>query len=116
MRHAKKGRKFGRVAGPRRALLRNLATSLVLAEKITTTQARAKEIRPLVERLVTKGRQNTILMRRELQKFVLTEAALLKILNDLSPRYKTRPGGYTRITKLSARKGDGAELARIEFV
>ncbi|MEI7741096.1 MAG: 50S ribosomal protein L17 [bacterium] len=116
MRHLRKGRKFGRVAASRKAFLRGLATSLVVDEKMTTTVARAKEIRPIVERLVTRGRDNTLVTRRYLSRYLLTEAAVLKVLNDLGARYKDRNGGYTRIIKMSTRKGDGAELARIEFI
>jgi len=116
MRHNVKGRKFGRVAGPRKAFLRNLVSSLVLHEKMTTTVARAKEVRPIVEKLVTKGRTNTLATRRYLSQYLMTEAAVLKVLNDLGVRYKARAGGYTRITKLANRKGDNAEMAKIEFV
>jgi len=116
MRHNRVGRKFGRLAGPRKAFLRALVTSLIVDEKMTTTVARAKEVRPLVERLVTRGRENTLVARRYLGRHLLTEIAVLKVLNDYGPRYKDHKGGYTRITKMVSRKGDGADMARIEFV
>ena len=116
MRHRTQGRKFGRVEGPRKAMLRALATSLMLDEKITTTSARAKEIRPLVEHLLSRARENTLTARRELSEYLYTERAVLKVLNNLAPRYKARTGGYTRITKMLTRKGDGAEMSRIELL
>lgn len=97
-------------------MFRNLATSLVVSEKLTTTEAKAKSLRPIVERLVTRGRESTLTNRRFLMSYLMTEKATLKVLNDLGVRYKTRKGGYTRITKLMPRKGDGAKMARIEFV
>ena len=116
MRHRKVGRKFGRVRGPRKALLKNLATSLVLYEKIKTTEAKAKEIRGVVEPLVTKGKQNTISVRRYLLARLATESAVKKILEVLGPRYLERRGGYTRTVKLNRRQGDGAQLVLVEFI
>lgn len=116
MRHRRSTTTLDRKNGPRRALLRNLATSLVVYEHINTTLAKAKAIRPMVERLITKGKTKTLHARRELLKVLLTEKAVNKILEELGPRYATRPGGYTRIIKLGARKGDGAEVAQIQLV
>jgi large subunit ribosomal protein L17 len=116
MRHRRVGATLDRKAGPRRALLRNLATAVVLYEHVTTTLAKAKAVRPLVERLITKGRKKTLATRRDLMKTVTMETAVNKILEELGPRYATRPGGYTRIIKLNPRKGDGASMAQIQLV
>lgn len=107
---------MGREAGARRALLRNLATSVVLFERVRTTEAKAKEIRPFVERLVTMGKQPTLTARRRLAAVLQTDGAVRKILEVLGPRYATRSGGYTRIIKLGRRRGDAAPMAQIEFV
>lgn len=98
------------------ALLRNLATSVVLHEKVRTTEAKAKAIKPVVERAVTSSRVNTLHTRRKLLSYFLDEQAVKKLLEDLGPRYKTRPGGYMRITKLGKRSGDAAPMVQIEFV
>lgn len=116
MRHRVKKTTLGRLKGPREAMLRNLAASVILHEKVTTTHAKAKAIRPIVEKLITRGADHTLNNRRILQKYLFDEKAVLKILNNLGPRYKERPGGYTRITKLANRKGDNASMAVIEFV
>lgn len=116
MRHLKKGKTLDRKRGPRRALLRGLASNLVLYEKIKTTQARAKTLRPLVERLVTLSKNPSLAHRRLLLKTLYTEGAVKKCLEVLGPRYKERAGGYTRIIKLKQRQGDGAPIVLIEFV
>jgi large subunit ribosomal protein L17 len=116
MRHRRVGKTLDRKSAPRRALLRNLATSVILYEHVNTTLAKAKAVRPIVERLITKGRKKTLHARRELLKVLTIESAVNKILEELGPRYATRPGGYTRIIKLGARKGDGAEVAQIQLV
>ena|SRR5258708_2838782 len=117
MRHLKKGKKFGRLRGPRRSFLRNLANDLVRAGKITTTEARAREIRPVVEHLVTIGKKQTLSARRLLLSRMHNEKVAMKVYEDLAPRYASRTGGYLRITKMSkARKRDGSRLATIEFV
>lgn len=116
MRHRRAGKTLDRKSAPRRALLRNLATSLIVHEHINTTLAKAKAMRPLVEKLITKGKAKSLHARRELMKTVLTEQAVVKLLEELGPRYATRPGGYTRIVKLNARKGDGADMAQIQLV
>lgn len=116
MRHRRTGKTLDRKSAPRRALLRNLATSVVLYEHVNTTLAKAKAVRPLVERLITKGRAKSLTTRRELMKVLTVESAVNKILEELGPRYATRPGGYTRIIKLGSRKGDGAETAQIQLV
>jgi large subunit ribosomal protein L17 len=117
MRHRKKGKILDRKIGPRKALLRNLAASLIIYEKIKTTRAKAKAVRPIVEKLITKGKRGTTLeIRRELLKYLYLKNAVRKILEDLGPRYKNRPGGYTRIVNLGRRQGDGGEIVQIELV
>lgn len=116
MRHRSKKVTLDRKAGPRKALMKNLATQLILYEKISTTEAKAKALRPYVERLITKGKKNTLAARRALLRVLPVENAVKKVLEELGPRYATRPGGYTRITKLGVRLGDAARIARIEFL
>lgn len=116
MRHRRTGRTLDRSSSARKALLRGLATSVVLYEHVNTTLAKAKAVRPLVERLITKGKKKTLVSRRQLMQVLLSESAVNKVLEELGPRYSTRPGGYTRIIKLGSRKGDGAEVAQIQLV
>lgn len=116
MRHNKKGKVFGREKGPREAMLRNLAQSVILYENVNTTLAKAKAVRPLVEKLITTGRQKTLITRRALSRVLTIESAVNKILEELGPRYATRPGGYTRIIKLGTRAGDGAEIAQLQLI
>ncbi len=117
MRHKYKGRKFGRNAGHRKALLMNLAKAVIKHESIETTVPKAKDIRPLVEKLITRGRDNSLHSRRELCSFFGNDHEIVnKILNDLSPRFANRPGGYLRIVKTGYRQGDAAPMAIIQFV
>lgn len=116
MRHRKVGKTLDRKAAPRRALLRNLATSLVLYERVQTTKAKAKAVAPYVERMITVGKEKTLHARRELLKELTTPSAVEKVLSELGPRYLERRGGYTRITKIGHRSGDAAEMVQIEFV
>lgn len=116
MRHRKKGKILDRKKESRKALLRSLATNLILHEKIKTTEAKAKAVKPIVEKLITKGKTGDLHARRELIKYLYLENAVKKVLEDLSPRYKERKGGYTRIVKLGARQGDAAKMVQIEFV
>lgn len=97
-------------------MLKNLATSLVLHDKVHTTDAKAKAVRPFIERLVTRAKAPTLAHRRMLLTQLLTEGAVRKMLEVIGPRYKERNGGYTRITKTGVRKGDSAKMAVIEFV
>ncbi|MCR4279245.1 MAG: 50S ribosomal protein L17 [Candidatus Zambryskibacteria bacterium] len=115
MRHHNANRKFGRKTNQRNALLKSLAYSLALKGKIKTTEAKAKELRPYMEKLVTLGKKETLASRRLLESRVGKEAAK-KIATDLAPSYKERAGGYLRITKMVRRKSDGAPQAVIEFV
>lgn len=116
MRHRKKGRGLSRSPSHRKALLRNLAASLFLHERITTTTARAKELRPYAERLVTMAKRGDLHARRLAARRISDRAVLGKLFDEIGPRYAERPGGYVRILKLGNRKGDAAEMARIELV
>jgi large subunit ribosomal protein L17 len=115
MRHGNHNRKFGRETDQRHALLKSLARSLVLKGRITTTEARAKEIRPLVEKLVTRGKSATVANRRLLIA-QLGDATTANKLIKTAESYKERSGGYTRIVKMLPRKGDASPMALIEFV
>lgn len=115
MRHHNSNRKFGRETNQRKALIKSLAYSLALKGKIKTTEAKAKELRPYMEKLVTLGKKEGQASRRLLVSRVGAEAAK-KIFTDISPAYKIRAGGYVRITKMIRRKTDGAPQAIIEFV
>lgn len=116
MRHRKSGKILGRKKGPREALLRNMATSFVLYEKIQTTEAKAKALKPVVEKYITRSKEDTLHNRRELLKYFYDEKAVKKMFDVIAPRYKDRPGGYTRITKLGYRQGDSAPMVQIELV
>lgn len=117
MRHLKKGKKFNRLRGPRISFMRNLANDLIRSGSIETTEARAKAIRPVVEKLVTSAKKQTLAARRTILSRVNNQKIAAKLYNDLGPRYATRAGGYLRITKLgTSRKRDGTLMARIEFV
>jgi large subunit ribosomal protein L17 len=108
-------RKLGRTAGHRAALFRNQLASLIDKERIITTLPKAKELRPLIERLVTLGRTDNIHNRRQAARLI-GEAEVGKLFDTLGPRFANTPGGYTRIIKLGARRGDAAEMAILEFV
>ena len=116
MRHRKKGKILGRVKASREALLRNLAANIILYEKITTTEAKAKAVKPFVEKAITSGKVASLASRRKLMSFFYTEHPVKKIIEVLGPRYLKRPGGYTRIIKLGHRKNDGADMVQIELV
>lgn len=116
MRHAVRGRKLGRTTAHRKALFRNQLSSLVEHERITTTLEKAKELRPIAEKLITQGRDNTVHARRRVRRWIPDRRLVKKLFDDISPRMSDRPGGYTRIMKLGPRQGDGAEMALIELV
>lgn len=116
MRHRKKGKTLGKKRGPRKALFRGLATSLLLYEKMKTTSAKAKAIRPIVERLISISKTNSVTTRRRLAAYLLHANAVKKAVEVIGPRYKDRQGGYTRIVKLGQRLGDAAHEVRIELV
>ena len=115
MLHSNKNKQLGRGRNARNALVKSLATSFIRDEKITTTAVKAKVIRSVVERLVTKGRAGTLAARRLIAASVGPVAAD-KVVKTIAPRYKGRAGGYTRITKVATRLSDGAKMAQIEFV
>ncbi|MFW5888527.1 MAG: 50S ribosomal protein L17 [Patescibacteria group bacterium] len=116
MRHRKKGRKLSRTKQPREMMLRNLACSVLVYEKIKTTEAKAKEVKPLVERTITMAKKGDLAARRRLISVLPQKNAVDKLMDILGERYKERPGGYTRIVKLGNREGDGAPVAQIELV
>lgn len=117
MRHALKGRKFNRNTGQRTALLKSLVTALVKHEQIKTTLPKAKDLRPIVEKLVTVAKENTLANRRYLLSFLNgNDQSVERLLNHLGPRFKDRAGGYTRILKAGFRHGDMAPMAVIEFL
>lgn len=116
MRHRLAGRHLGRDTAHRTALYRNLVTDLLRYERITTTQAKAKEIRPMAERLITLARRGDLHARRLALRVVYDERVVRKAFDDIGPRMKDRPGGYLRITSVEPRKGDGAHMAVIELV
>lgn len=123
-------RKLGRTSSQRKAMLRDLTTDLIINERITTTEARAKEIRSTTEKMITLGKRGTLHARRQAAAFVrneiasireeneqvVVETALQKLFNGLAERYSERQGGYTRILKTDARRGDGASMVIIELV
>jgi len=115
MNNQKKGRKFGRKTNIRRAFMKALAVNLVAHEKIKTTEARAKELRPFIEKIVTKAKSGTVSNRR-LTISKIGEETTKKLFEKIGPKYKDRNGGYTRIIKLPRRMGDGSRMAVIEFV
>lgn len=116
MRHLVKGRKLRRPTEHRLALLRNLVTSFLEKERIRTTLAKAKEARPLAEKMITLAKRNTLHARRRALAFLRKEEVVTKLFNELGPRFVERPGGYSRIVKLGPRKGDGAQMALLELV
>jgi len=116
MRHRNAGWKLGRNTSHRRALLRNLVTALVERERITTTVAKAKAMRPHVEKMITLGKAENLHARRQAASYLQTPASVKKVFDILSARFASRTGGYLRITRLGFRKGDGAEMAMVELV
>ncbi|MBX9977919.1 MAG: 50S ribosomal protein L17 [Alphaproteobacteria bacterium] len=116
MRHGLSGRKLNRTSEHRKALFKNMAQSLIQYEQIKTTLPKAKDLRPIVEKLVTKARDNSLHVRRQLISELQDEALVAKLMSTLATRYATRAGGYTRIIKAGFRYGDNAPMAIIEFV
>jgi large subunit ribosomal protein L17 len=114
--HRIDGRKLGRPTDHRLAMFRNLVTDLLRHEKIITTEAKAKEVRGLAERVITLGKRGDLHARRQALGYVYDKKIVTKVFDDLAPRYAARPGGYTRIVKLGARLGDGARMAQLEMV
>ena len=116
MRHGNSGRKLGRSPAHRRALFRNMATSFLLAERIETTVEKAKELRPIVERLITLGGEENLHRRRQAYSYLFRKDVVHKLFAELGPRFRARPGGYTRIVRTGRRAGDAAEMAVLEVV
>lgn len=116
MRHNKSGRKLGRNSGHRNAMMRNMVTSLIEHGRLTTTDSRAKELRKLVDRMITLGKRGDLHARRQASQVIRTRQVLAKLFDQIGPRYKDRPGGYTRILKLGNRLGDNASQSIIELV
>jgi large subunit ribosomal protein L17 len=116
MRPQAKGRQLSRTSTHRRAMLSNMATSLFLHGRVTTTEAKAKELRPYAEKLITLARRGDLHARRLAARKIRERDALTRLFSELGPRFAGRPGGYTRILKLGHRPGDGADVARIELL
>ena len=116
MRHRKGGSKLGRNPAHRRATLRNLVTNVIERERVHTTLARARAAKPLVERMITLGKRDSLHTRRQAASFLETPRAVKKLFNDLAPRFADRPGGYTRILRAGWRRGDDAAIAILELV
>ncbi len=116
MRHGMKGRPLNRPTDERKRLLRSMMGSLLRYERITTTEARAKELRRHVEKLITTARRGDLHSRRLALSTLPDPPAVSKLFDVIAPRFKDRPGGYTRVTRLGPRKGDGAPMSQIEFV
>ncbi|NCU33242.1 MAG: 50S ribosomal protein L17 [Candidatus Moranbacteria bacterium] len=116
MRHRNKNKILDRKKAPRELMLRNMASSLIIYEKIKTTEAKAKTVQPLVERLINISKGKDLKARRALIEVLLQKKAIAKALEVLADKYQERPGGYTRIIKLKARQGDGAQMVQLELV
>src|SRR4030042_3585512 len=116
MRHNVKGRSLSRASGHRKALDRNLVTALLKHEKIVTTEAKAKEVRGMAEKMITLGKKSDLHSYRQALTFITDKKVTEKIFSDLGPRYKERAGGYTRITKVEPRLGDNAPMVHLELV
>ena len=116
MRHQKAGWKLGRNTEHRRALLRNLVTSLIVEERIETTITKAKAMRPHVEKMITLGKRGDVAARRQAASYLMTREAVSKLFDTISPRYGDRDGGYLRIIRGGFRRGDGGELAFVELL
>jgi large subunit ribosomal protein L17 len=116
MRHRNAGFKLGRNTSHRRAMLRNLVTSIILMDRVETTITKCKATRPIVEKMITLGKRGTVHARRQALSYLMTPESVDRLFNVVAPRYAARPGGYCRITRTGPRKGDAAELAYIELL
>lgn len=116
MYHKKAGRKLGRTTSHRKAMLRNMVTSLLKQEKIVTTDAKAKELRSIAEKMITLGKRGDLHARRQADSFIRESAVTKKLFEELSPRYTERAGGYTRTVKLGSRPGDNAPISVVELI
>ena len=116
MRHRKGGFKLGRNTSHRRALLRNLVTSIILNDRVHTTITKAKATRPIVEKMITLGKNGSVHARRQALAYMMTPESVDRLFSIVAPRYTTRPGGYSRIIRTGVRKGDASEMAYIELL
>ena len=116
MRHRAKGRQLSRTATHRRAMLNNMASSLFEHGRVVTTEAKAKELRPFAEKLITLARRGDLHARRLVERKIKDREVLGRLFSEIGPRFAARPGGYIRILKLGHRPGDGADVARIELL
>jgi large subunit ribosomal protein L17 len=116
MRHGVAGRKFDRPTAHRVAMFRNLVTDLLRHEQIKTTEAKAKEVRGMAEKMITLGKDGTLAARRQALAFIYDKDVVRKVFDDLAPRYQGRTGGYTRIIRMGPRLGDGAPIVSLELV
>jgi large subunit ribosomal protein L17 len=116
MRHKVAGYKLGRTTSHRRAMLRNMVTSIIMEERIETTVIKAKAVRPSVEKMITLGKKGDLAARRQAASYLMTPEAVTKLFDTVAPRFGDRKGGYTRIVRTVWRKGDGAEKAFIELL
>ena len=116
MRHRAKGRQLSRTSTHKRAMLNNMATSLFVHGRVITTEAKAKELRPFAEKLITLARRGDLHARRLVERRIKDRETLTRLFGEIGPRFAARPGGYTRILKLGHRAGDGADVARIELL
>jgi large subunit ribosomal protein L17 len=116
MRHRNAGYKLGRNTSHRRAMLRNLVTSVILMDRVETTITKCKATRPLIEKMITLGKRGTVHARRQAAAYLMTPESVDRLFAVVAPRYGARNGGYLRITRLGARKGDAAEMAYIELL
>lgn len=116
MRHQRAGRKLGRDSAHRKALYANLAVALIENGRIKTTEAKAKEVRPIVEKMITLGKRGDLAAHRQAASFLRSKAAAHELFSEVAPRFAERPGGYTRVVKLGPRQGDAAPMAYLELV
>jgi len=116
MQHLNKNRKLGRKKGPRKALLKSLVHNLITNKKIKTTEAKAKEMKPIIEKLITRAKKDNVANRRLIFQKLASVSDVKKMFEEIAPKYKERNGGYTRIIKTMLRKSDAAKMAIIEFV
>ena len=116
MRHRNGGFKLGRNTSHRRALLRNLVTSIILNDRVHTTVTKAKATRPIVEKMITLGKNGSVHSRRQALAYLMTPESVDRLFSIVAPRYSTRPGGYSRIVRTGVRKGDASEMAFIELL
>jgi large subunit ribosomal protein L17 len=116
MRHRNAGFKLGRNTSHRRALLRNLVTSVIIEDRVQTTVAKAKAVRPLIEKMITLGKKGDVASRRQALAFLMTDTSVTRLFETVAPRYGDRQGGYLRIVRTGFRKGDGGETAFIELL